>query len=202
MRKVDRIVVGLLVLLASSLSTARAADDGIGIFDQALAASDQVLVASESRIVLHLDGEAAGGVARITLRDGGVANLIDESGKGLQITARQVGPGVVVVDAIDIVGRGLAKDGDVQSVDAFGKAHAPITLGIGEAKAVRDLGLTISASFETVARAVPSAPVCIDGSIAAPKGAKEGGDQCCVNCHGMTVCAYCVQLGCGWCCAP
>lgn len=192
---VDRIVVGLVVLLASSLSTARAADDETGAFDQ-------VVVASESRIVLHLDGEAAGGVARITLRDGGVANLLRESGKGLQISARQVGPGVVVVDAIDVVGKGLAKDGDVATVDAYGKAHAPITLGIGEAKAVRDLGLTISATFETVARAVPSSPVCTDGSVAAPVGAKEGGDRCCVTCHGMTVCAYCVQLSCGWCCAP
>jgi hypothetical protein len=195
MRIVDRIVVGLVLLLAAGLSTARTADDGIGI-------SDQVLVPSESRIVLHLDGEAAGGVARITLRDGGIANIFDESGKGLQITARQIGPGVVVVDVIDTVGKGLAKDGDVESVDAFGKAHAPITLGIGEAKAIRDLGLTISATFETVARAGSSAPICTDGKVATSAGAKEEVGQCCVRCGGATICAYCVQLSCGWCCAP
>ena len=195
MRIVDRIVAGLVLSMLAALSTARTADDGIGV-------SDQVLVPSEARIVLHLDGEAAGGVARLTLRDGGVANILHASGNGLQLTARRVGPVDVVVDVVEISGKGLEKDGDVESVDAFGKAHAPITLGIGEAKAVRNLGLTISASFETVALAARSTPICKDGSAAGPVGAKEGSEQCCIRCGLSTICAYCVQLSCGWCCAP
>ncbi|HET7844267.1 MAG TPA: hypothetical protein VFL14_08970, partial [Xanthomonadales bacterium] len=122
--------------------------------------------------------------------------------KGLQITARQVGPGIVVVDTAEITGKGIAKDGDIESVDSIGKVHAPVTLGIGEAKAMRDLGLTISASFETVAMSAVTKPVCIDGSTAARAGAKEEPDQCCVRCSGLVVCAFCVQLSCGWCCAP
>lgn len=195
MRIFEHVLTGAAICLAATLSTARAAEEGIG-------KSDQVLVPSETRIVLHLDGVVANGEARVTLRDGGVATLFDDAGKGVQLTARQVGPATVVVDATEIQGKGLAKNGDVASVVSYGKVYAPITLGTGEAKAVRDLGLTISASLETVAVSAKSPPICPDGKVAAATQAKFGDpDQCCVRCYGESICAYCVQLPCGWCCA-